>query len=97
MKKARRGGAGLGKVDYQVLMNTDWTIVPELRVGYKQEFESVRRYLLDIGLPSRRLLTAQQIVRYEPIVEFQTRKARRNFERAALTAVETFLRARGEL
>ena len=50
-----------------------------------------------VGLPSRRFLTAKQTVQYEPIIEFSTRKARRNFERAVLTAVEAFLRARGEL
>jgi len=33
---------------------------------------------------------------YQPIVEFATPKARRNFERYALDAVERFLRARGE-
>jgi|ERR1035438_8649260 DNA-binding cell septation regulator SpoVG len=49
-----------------------------------------------VGLPSRRFLTADGKVHYDPIIEFTTRKARRNFERAALEAVERFLKVRGE-
>ncbi len=49
-----------------------------------------------VGLPSRRFLIADGKVHFEPIIEFATRKARRNFERTALDAVERFLKARGE-
>ena len=49
-----------------------------------------------VGLPARCFRTAEGKVHYEPIIEFTTRKAHRNFERAALEAVEQFLRARGE-
>src|SRR5580658_8777818 len=46
-----------------------------------------------VGLPSRRFLMADGKVHYEPIIEFATRKARRNFERTALEVVEAYLRA----
>lgn len=49
-----------------------------------------------VGLPARQFLTADGKTHYQPIIEFTTRKARRNFERAALEAVERFLRARGQ-
>ena len=49
-----------------------------------------------VGLPSRRYLTADSKVHYEPIIEFATRKAHRNFERTALEVVEAYLKARGE-
>jgi DNA-binding cell septation regulator SpoVG len=49
-----------------------------------------------VGLPSRRFLTVDGKVHYEPIIEFATRKAHRNFERNALEAVERFLKAKGE-
>ncbi len=49
-----------------------------------------------VALPSRRFLMADGRVHYEPIIEFSTRKAHRNFERAALEVVEAYLRARGE-
>src|ERR1022692_3893139 len=47
-----------------------------------------------VGLPSRRFLTADSKVHYEPIIEFATRKAHRNFERTALEVVEAYLKAR---
>ena len=47
-----------------------------------------------VGLPSRRFLTAGGKAHYEPIIEFATRKARRNFERTALEAVKQFLKVR---
>jgi hypothetical protein len=49
-----------------------------------------------VGLPARRFLMADGKVHYEPIIEFATRKAHRNFERIALPAVEAYLKARGE-
>ncbi len=49
-----------------------------------------------VGLPSRRYLMADGRVHYEPIIEFATRNAHRNFERAALDVVEAYLKARGE-
>lgn len=49
-----------------------------------------------VGLPARRFLTADSRVHYEPVIEFTTRKAHRNFQQAALEAVEQFLRTRGE-
>jgi DNA-binding cell septation regulator SpoVG len=49
-----------------------------------------------VGLPSRRFLQADGKVHYEPIIEFTTRKAHRNFERTALEAVERFLKVKGE-
>ena len=49
-----------------------------------------------VGLPARRFSTADGKVQYEPIIEFATRKAHHNFERAALEAVEAYLKARGE-
>ena len=49
-----------------------------------------------VGLPSRRFLTADQKIHYEPIIEFKTRKAWRNFEEVALQAVRRVLEARGE-
>ena len=49
-----------------------------------------------VGVPSRRDLTADSKVHYEPIIEFATRKAHRNFERTALEVVEAYLKARGE-
>jgi hypothetical protein len=49
-----------------------------------------------VGLPARRFLAADGKVHYEPIIEFTTRKAHRNFARLALAAVEAYLKARGE-
>ncbi len=49
-----------------------------------------------VGLPARRFLMADGKVHYEPIIEFTTRKAHRNFEHAALEVVEAYLKARGE-
>ena len=49
-----------------------------------------------VGLPSRRFLMADGKVHYEPIIEFVTRKAHRNFARTALQVVEVYLKARGE-
>jgi hypothetical protein len=49
-----------------------------------------------VGLPARCFSTADGKVHYEPIIEFATRKAHRNFERIALAAVEAYLKARGE-
>jgi len=49
-----------------------------------------------VGLPSRRFVTAGGKVHYEPIIEFTTRKAHRNFAHAALEVVEAHLKTRGE-
>jgi DNA-binding cell septation regulator SpoVG len=49
-----------------------------------------------VGLPARRFPTADGKVHYEPILEFTTRKAHRNFKHAALEVVEAYLKARGE-
>lgn len=49
-----------------------------------------------VGLPARRFLTTDSKVHFEPIIEFTTRKAHWNFERATLEVVEAYLRARGE-
>jgi len=49
-----------------------------------------------VGLPSRRFLMADGRAHYEPIIEFATRKAHRNFARTALEVVEAYLKARGE-
>ncbi len=49
-----------------------------------------------IGLPARQFRRPDGSIYYEPLIDFATAKARRNFQRAALTAVETYLRARGQ-
>jgi hypothetical protein len=49
-----------------------------------------------VGLPARCFCSADGKVRYEPIIEFATRKAHRNFNRSALEVVEAYLKARGE-
>jgi hypothetical protein len=49
-----------------------------------------------IGLPARRFLTVDGTVHYQPLVEFNTRRARRTFERAALEAVQRFLKGTGQ-
>jgi hypothetical protein len=49
-----------------------------------------------IGLPSLRFFRTDGSIYYVPILDFVTRLARRNFERAALEVVEAYLKARGE-
>jgi DNA-binding cell septation regulator SpoVG len=49
-----------------------------------------------VGLPSLRFSRSDGSVYYVPVLDFVTRRARRNFERSALEAVEAFLKARGE-
>ena len=49
-----------------------------------------------VGLPSLRFSRLDGSIYYVPVLDFVTRRARRNFERSALEAVEAFLKARGE-
>ena len=44
-----------------------------------------------IGLPSQRFRTADGSIRYVPIVEFTTKRARHQFEMEALRAAELYL------
>jgi hypothetical protein len=44
-----------------------------------------------IGLPARQFQTANGPVRYEPIVEFASKKALSNFRRQAICALEAHL------
>lgn len=41
-----------------------------------------------IGLPSRRFLTADGSIKYDPIIEFVSKRALQNFRKAALRAFE---------
>jgi predicted DNA-binding transcriptional regulator AlpA/DNA-binding cell septation regulator SpoVG len=49
-----------------------------------------------VGLPAHRFQAANGSIHYVPLIDFATKSARRDFESAALEAVERFLRARGE-
>jgi DNA-binding cell septation regulator SpoVG len=49
-----------------------------------------------IGLPSLRFSRPDGSIYYVPVLDFVTRRARRNFERSALEAVQSYLKARGE-
>lgn len=49
-----------------------------------------------VGMPSRHFPTPNGRVHYQPIIEFASREAHADFNRAALDAIEHFLRAKGE-
>jgi hypothetical protein len=44
-----------------------------------------------IGLPSRRFRVADGSIKYDPIVEFTTKRALQNFREAALRALDAYL------
>ena len=50
-----------------------------------------------VGLPALCFQAADGSINYRPVLDYKTKSARRNFEQAALHAVERFLMLRGEL
>jgi hypothetical protein len=49
-----------------------------------------------IGLPARRFREADGAIHYQPLIEFATPKADRNFRAAALKVVEAYLKVMDE-